>query len=128
MLNQVLRAESKKRYEDRRVLKNISFNAVADANILTAIEKHHFVFSVWVKHVLNSFTPGELVVLDNDINAIPSVLIERAIESGMFDLDEYLAAQGKKIVDIKSQSGVQDIDFYQIDQSPEQYEFEAGAY
>ena len=123
-----LRKISKDRYEAKRELKNISLNTETDADVLSILNRHSFVLSRWVKHILRSYTPAELVVLDHDINAIPAVLIEKAIESGMFDLDEYLAAQGKKIVDSSSHPALNDMDLYDIDQSlgqHDQYEFES---
>lgn len=87
------------RYENKRVAKPISFNKDKDAELISMVENMEF--GVWVKHVLRSYTKLEANLLKNDINLLPAMLIEQALESGNFDLDEYLLAKGKKIVDVK---------------------------
>lgn len=104
------------RYENKRVSKPVSFNKEKHADLITLVEKIDF--GVWVKHVLSSYTKIESELLKNDINLLPAILIEHALEAGNFDLDEYLLAKGKKIVDVKESAqpfvNYGDIDFVDI--------------
>lgn len=105
------------RYEDKRVSKPVSFNTEKHADLLNVVEKINF--GVWVKHVLSSFTKLESDLLKNDLNILPAILIEHALEAGNFDLDEYLLSKGKKIVDVKESNqpfaDYGDIPFHECD-------------
>lgn len=94
-----MRSLKKKYDEEKRIQKPISFNSLTEADLKNVADKLNL--SVWVKTLLGAFTHGELAMLSKDSNdTIPAILIERAIENQYFLLDEYLAAKGKKIVDI----------------------------
>lgn len=100
---------SKEDYEKKkRQIKPVSFNRIDDQRILEIAGS--FNFSVWVKNLLNALTPSEVLIIKADVSNnmeeseltfIPALLIEKAIENGYFNLDEYLEAKGKKIVDIE---------------------------
>lgn len=90
----------KKKYDtEKRSQKPISFNRTSEADLLMVADRLNL--SVWVKTLLGSFTQSEISLLGKDsIDMVPAVLVEKAIENQFFLLEEYLAAQGKKIVDI----------------------------
>lgn len=92
----------KENYEkNKRQIKPVSFNRETEKNILDIANS--FNFSSWVKNMLAALTPAEtsMVKGDEDPKFIPALLIEKAIEEGLFSLDEYLESKGQKIVDIK---------------------------
>lgn len=94
---------SKDKYEKTtRRSKPVSFNRVTEKRILDVADT--FNFSNWVKNLLGALTPAEVSVMkgNKDPHFIPVLLIEKAIEDGLFSLEEYLESQGKKIVDIAS--------------------------
>lgn len=101
------RKKSRQEYEKKRVQKHVSLLRVEDAPIIDIIQRNSFDFSGWVKSLLGSFSKAEIILLDENISAIPSILIERAIEMETFDLDQYLKERGKKIVDIKPASSTE---------------------
>lgn len=90
----------KKKYDtEKRSQKPISFNRNSEADLLMVADRMNL--SVWVKTLLGSFTQSEISLLGKDsIDMVPAVLVEKAIENQFFLLEEYLAAKGKKIVDI----------------------------
>ena len=93
---------SKDDYEkQKRQSKPVSFNRISEERILKIAGS--FNFSVWVKNLLSALTPAEVSIIKNekDPTFIPALLIEKAIEDGLFSIEEYLEAKGKKIVDIK---------------------------
>lgn len=93
---------SKDKYENKRVVKNVSFNTASeDQTSLYELTKK-FNFSEWVKKILAAFNVFEVKQLVKGEITIPTILIEDAIKNGQFDIVEYLESQGKKIVDINS--------------------------
>lgn len=89
---------AKERYEkEKRTSKPISFNRVTESALIDITT--NFKFGAWVKNILNHFTSAEVGFPKDDLNFIPASLVEHALENGYFDLDEYLKAKGKKIVD-----------------------------
>ena len=90
--------KAKQRYEnEKRTSRPISFNRESHASILELSKK--FEFGTWVKNILSAFSSAEVSLVKEDLNFVPSALVEHAIENGYFDLDEYLASKGKSIVD-----------------------------
>ena len=93
-----IQMKAKERYEKtKRTSKPISFNREKDAAILEIANK--FVFGEWVKNLLSKFSAVDVSFAKDDVNFVPSALVEHAIENGYFDLNEYLDAKGKVIVD-----------------------------
>lgn len=100
-------ANSTKKYEDKRKIKPISFNMELEGDIYDVSGSINL--SVWVKHILSSLSMVEINLLkkakngkadSETFNVIPVSLIERALDQGWFDLDEYLKAKGLKVVGI----------------------------
>ncbi|HGF9504976.1 TPA: hypothetical protein ACJEU7_002188 [Acinetobacter baumannii] len=94
-------ALSKKKYEaEKRQTKPVSFNKVKEKEILNIATNINF--SGWVKNILASLTQTEISILKSEENPtlVPALLVEKAIEEGLFSLEEYLESKGKKIVDI----------------------------
>lgn len=99
--------ESKKNYENKRVVKNVSFNTNTENDYYLLTKK--FVFSDWVKLILKAFNPYELKKLIKGEITIPTSLIENAIENGQFDIEEYLESKGMKVVEAHVNSKVQSL-------------------
>lgn len=97
---------SKDKYENKRVVKNVSFNTESDDQTSLYELTKKFKFSEWVKKILAAFNEFEVKQLVKGEITIPTILIEDAINNGQFDIDEYLESKGKKIVDIHSPDAV----------------------
>lgn len=100
-------ANPTKKYEDKRKIKPISFNMELEGDIYDLAGSINL--SVWVKHILSSLSMVEINLLkkaknekanSETFNVIPVSLIEKALDQGWFDLDEYLKAKGLKVVGI----------------------------
>lgn len=85
----------------KRQIKPVSFNKETEKKLLDVANS--FNFSTWVKNMLGALTPAEISIVKGNTNPnfIPALLIEQAIEDGLFSLDEYLESKGQKIVEIQ---------------------------
>lgn len=90
----------------KRQIKPVSFNKSTEKKILDIANS--FEFSSWVKNVLDALTPAEISMIKGNVNPhfIPALLIEKALDDGMFSLDEYLESKGQKIVNIQKNSDI----------------------
>lgn len=117
------RITAKERYEaEKRTTKPISFNKVEHAKLLDLIA--NFTFGVWVKTLLSHFKASEINLVKDDMNFVPSSLVQHAIENGYFDLDEYLESKGKKIVDnvkLQARASNSDMMHHDVDEFNQEY-------
>ena len=88
--------ENKEKYENKRTIKNVSFNDESEGQLLDLTKR--FKFSEWVKKILRAFSAYEVNQLIKGEVTIPSSLIEEAIENGQFDIDAYLDSKGYESV------------------------------
>lgn len=102
----------KNKHELLRKKKPIGFNIESEGDILKIADKINL--SKWIKNLLRSLSLSEIDQLkktknlvknetQNDqkdaFDLVPIILVEKMLDNGAFDLDEYLAARNKKIVD-----------------------------
>lgn len=106
---------ARKKHLKKRVMHPISLNTEKkeDQEIIDVISSEEFSLMRWFRFIFEEYSESEKSLMKKGNYLLPSMLVEKAIEEGFFDLDAHLEAKGQKIVKIEVSKD-----------APENYEYE----